>query len=69
MKVTVTKKGSSNEISTYFLQPGATVMDLMEKADMFVDVTISIKNGRIIPCDETLSDGDEVTLLEISSGG
>lgn len=44
-------------------------MDLMEKANMFVDVTISIKDGQIIPCDEKLSDGDNIILMEISSGG
>ena len=51
------------------LPEGSTVMDLIEKVGMFVDVTLSIRDQAIIPCDEELNDGDHVLLLNVASGG
>ena len=69
MKITVTKKIAAQETLTLKLPPGSTVMDLVEKAGMFVDITLSIKNEEMIPCDEELYDGDHIILLNVASGG
>jgi len=69
MNITVTKRTATQETFTMDLREGSTVMDLIERAGMFVDVTLTIRDEAIIPCDEELNDGDHVLLLNVASGG
>ncbi|MDP6156038.1 MAG: hypothetical protein QGH39_06400 [Candidatus Thermoplasmatota archaeon] len=69
MEITVIKKTGRDFSQTLDLPPHSTPMDLMEKFGMFVDITICLRNSKIIPCDQELADGDQITLLNVASGG
>lgn len=69
MKITVIKKTGSDHRETLDMPPRSTPMDLMEKLGMYVDITICLRNSIIIPCDQLLADGDQITLVNVASGG
>lgn len=69
MKITVVKKTGNDFSKTLDMPPRSTPMDLCEKLGMFVDITICLKNGIIIPCDQELKEGDRITLVNVASGG
>lgn len=69
MKITVIKKTGRDLSQTLDMPVRSTPMDLMERLGMFVDITICLRNGTIIPCDQELVDGDSITLVNVASGG
>lgn len=68
MKVTA-KLLRTNEINKIDLKTGSTVFNLLEKMNMKPDTLIVIRNNIPIPIDDELSDGDELTIILVSSGG
>ena len=48
---------------------GSTVLDLLKKLDMRPDNWIATRDGKAIPDDSPLKDGDSIRLLSVVSGG
>lgn len=51
------------------MEADATVADLMLAAGESIDVTVCIRDGRPIPEDAPLVEGETLTLLSAASGG
>lgn len=66
MSVSIIISGEEKEIP--FVK-GDSVSDILEKAEINSETVIVKKNDTIIPDDEELSDGDEIVVLKIVSGG
>ncbi len=68
MKITV-KFQRSNETKQIELKIGSTVNELLKKVDVKPDTVIIMSNNKPTPIDDELSDGQELTILQVSSGG
>jgi|YelNatPaOPRAMG01_1025707.scaffolds.fasta_scaffold09346_8 sulfur carrier protein ThiS len=51
------------------LEEDAVVFDLLKRLDLRPDSWIVIRNGKAIPEDTPLKDGDSLRLLSVISGG
>jgi sulfur carrier protein ThiS len=69
MKVTATILPTRKETVSVELGEGGTVEDLMRALSYLPDGWIAVKGDRPVPSDEVLSDGDEVKLFSVVSGG
>jgi sulfur carrier protein ThiS len=70
IQVNITIKISrTNEIKTINLTPGSTVQDVLTKINMKPDTLIVINKNSPIPIDQELKNGEELTILQVSSGG
>jgi sulfur carrier protein ThiS len=58
-----------NTSKTINLQSGSTVDTLLKKMDLKPDTLIVTSDNQVIPVDDTLSDGQEITIILVSSGG
>lgn len=67
MKISAIIHGGKNSIIT--LKSGSTVMDLMVKLGLKPDLYIASLQGKAVPTDITLKDGDKVLLISVVSGG
>ena len=63
------KISRTNEIKEVNLETGTTIQDLLKKIDIKPDTVIVINNDNPIPIDDELVDGEELTILQVSSGG
>ena len=68
MKITV-KFQRSNETKQIELKTGSTANELLKKVDVKPDTVIVMSNSKPVPIDDELSDGQEITILQVSSGG
>ena len=68
MKITV-KLQRSNEIKQIDLKPKSTVQDLLKKINIKPDTVIIMNNNKPMPIDDSIIDGQELTILQVSSGG
>jgi sulfur carrier protein ThiS len=68
LKVTA-KLLRTNEFKKIDLKSGSTVFNLLEKMNMKPDTLIVVKDNTPIPVDDKLNDGDELTIILVSSGG
>jgi len=68
MKITV-KLQRSNEVKQIEIKPRSTVQDLLSKIDIKPDTVIIMKDNKPMPIDDEITDGEELTILQVSSGG
>lgn len=66
IKVKISRTNETKEIS---LEKGLTVEDLLKKINLKPDTVIIINKSKPIPIDEEVKDGEELTILQVSSGG
>jgi len=63
------KISRTNEIKEVNLENGASVQSLLKKINLKPDTIIVLNNNKPIPIDDELINGDELTILQVSSGG
>jgi sulfur carrier protein ThiS len=68
VKVT-TKLLRTDDIKKINLKTGSTVFNLLEKMNLKPDTLIVMKDNTPIPVDDKLNEGDELTIILVSSGG
>ena len=68
MKIKV-KLSRTSEITEFKLEGESTVEDLLKKINLKPDTLIVMNKGTPIPIDNTLKDGQELTIIQVSSGG
>ena len=68
MKIKV-KISRTNETIEVNLENGGTVQDILKKINLKPDTIIVINKDRPIPIDEEINNGEELTILQVSSGG
>ena len=68
MKVKV-KILRDNKLKEVDLKTGSTIEELIKKINLKPDTIIVMNKDKPIPIDETLYDGQELTILQVSSGG
>ena len=69
MKVSVKSFPRGEVDKSVQLPDGATVLDLLKALDMRPDAWIASREGKAIPDDSPLKDGDSIRLLSVVSGG
>ena len=69
MMVSVTVQIKMSKSQGYELPEGTTVLDLQKTVGLYPDSTITIRDERVIPCDERLADGDSISFFSVASGG
>ena len=68
MKITI-KISRSNETKTIDIEKGSKIQDVLTKINMKPDTLIVMNKNKPIPIDDEVKDGDELTILQVSSGG
>ena len=68
MKVTV-KISRTKETKTIELNNGSLVQDVLKKINMKPDTLIVMNNKSPIPIDTELNGGEELTIIQVASGG
>ena len=68
MKITV-KLLRTNDIKIVDIKNHATVIDLLRKIDIKPDTVIVTTDDQPVPIDEKLEDKQEITIIQVSSGG
>jgi len=63
------KLSRTNETKEIELQTGSTVNDVLKKINLKPDTVIVMSNDKPVPVDEVLIDGQDLTILQVSSGG
>jgi sulfur carrier protein ThiS len=63
------KISRTNEIKEVNLENGASVLSLLKKINLKPDTIIVLNNNKPIPIDDELTNGEELTILQVSSGG
>ncbi len=69
MKVTFILRRKNGKEKDVQLLEGSTLMDLVDKVGLSIDVTVGYRNDLIIPCDFILKEYDRIVLNDISSSG
>jgi sulfur carrier protein ThiS len=59
----------SNEKKELQLEKKSTINDLLKKLDLKPDTVVVMNNDKPIPVDDDLTDEEELTILQVSSGG
>ncbi len=68
MKITI-KISRNNEIKTIDLEKGSKIQDVLTKINMKPDTLIVMNKNKPIPIDDEVKERDELTILQVSSGG
>lgn len=68
MKIKV-KLSRSNEIKEIDLETGSTVENILKKLNLKPDTVIIMNKYKTIPVDDEIKDEEELTILQVSSGG
>jgi sulfur carrier protein ThiS len=68
LKITV-KLTRSNETKNIEIKTGSTVQDLLKKINLKPDTIIVLEKNQPIPIDDDLKDNQEITIIQVSSGG
>ena len=63
------KLSRSNEIKEIDLETGSTVEDILKKINLKPDTVIVMNKYKPIPVDDEIKDEEELTILQVSSGG
>lgn len=66
IKVNILRKKETKDLN---LDDGATVGDVLNKLSFKPDTIIVMSNNSPIPVDEVLENGQELTIIQVSSGG
>ena len=68
MKITI-KISRNNEIKTIDLEKESKIQDVLTKISMKPDTLIVLNKNKPIPIDNEVREEDELTILQVSSGG
>ncbi len=68
LKINV-KISRTNEIKEVNIENGATVLSLLKKINLKPDTIIVLNNNKPIPIDDELTNVENLTILQVSSGG
>ena len=68
MKIKV-KLSRINKTIEVNLETGSTIEDLLKKINLKPDTLIVMNKDKPIPIDDTLNDCQELTIIQVSSGG
>ena len=63
------KLSRTKEIKKIDLKTGSTVGELLQKIRIKPDTIIVMSGDTLIPVDDVLNDGQELTIIQVSSGG
>ena len=66
IKVKISRTNETKEVD---IKTGSTVQDVIKKINLKPDTIIVINNNKPIPIDEELEGGEELIILQVSSGG
>ncbi len=70
IQVNITVKLSrNNETKNIQLEKGSKAKDVLKKINLKPDTVIIMIDNKPIPIDEKIADGQELTVLQVSSGG
>ena len=70
IQVNITVKISrTNETKNVELEKGSTIQDVLSKLNMKPHTLIVLNKNQPIPIDDEVKDGQELTILQVSSGG
>ena len=69
MKVTVHLLPTRKTKKVVVLPKGASAQDAIREMGLYPDGWIPVRGDRPIPLDEKLSEGDEIKLISVVSGG
>jgi sulfur carrier protein ThiS len=69
MKITVRSMPRGEVDTSIELPKGAIIIDLLKALNLRPDNWIASRDGRAIPDDSPLADGDSIKLLSVVSGG
>ena len=58
-----------NKIKEVNLEKGSTIEDLLKKINLKPDTLIVMNKDKPIPIDDNLNDSQELTIIQVSSGG
>ena len=59
----------NNETMDIEIQTGSTVNDVLKKINLKPDTVIVMDKDKPIPIDDVVVDGQNLTILQVSSGG
>ena len=59
----------NNSLKEVELRSGSKIFDLLKKIHLKPDAIIVLKNNMPIPVDDTLTEGQKLTILQVASGG
>jgi sulfur carrier protein ThiS len=68
MKINV-KLQRSDETRNLKLKSNSTIQDLLKKMGIKPDTVIVMNKNKPMPIDDVIVDGQELTILQVSSGG
>ena len=68
MKIKI-KLSRTNETKELTTEKGTTINDVLKKIDLKPDTVIVMENDKPLPIDDEVSEGQELTILQVSSGG
>ena len=63
------KISRSEKIKEIQIKNDSTILDLLNKLDLKPDTVIVMRNDMPIPIDETLTHDQELSIIQVSSGG
>jgi sulfur carrier protein ThiS len=66
IKVKISRTNETKEVN---LKNGTSVLSLLKKLNIKPDTIIVLNNNKPIPIDDELKNGEELTILQVSSGG
>lgn len=59
----------AGESKTHILTPESSILDLLENIDFNPETVVVKRNGKIVPEEEIMEDGDEIEIVPVVSGG
>ena len=65
----IVKLSRTNEIKKFNLDEGSTVEDLLKKINLKPDTILALFKDKPIAIDEVLKENQEITIVQVSSGG
>ena len=66
IKVKLSRINKTKEVN---LEKGSTIEELLRKINLKPDTLIVMNKDKPVPIDDTLNDGQELTIIQVSSGG
>ena len=68
MKIKI-KLSRTNETKELRTEEGTTINDVLKKIDLKPDTVIVMENDKPLPIDDKIKDRQELTIIQVSSGG
>lgn len=66
IKIKISRTNKENEVQ---MKKGSTVLDLLNKLKIKPDTVVIMSKKTPIPIDNTLKDKQEITIIQVFSGG